>query len=59
MIQFLRKLNSWFRDLMLDDVEKPLSDYVGSGMNRSFRSKKDPVERIENRFDEQKRMNRD
>ncbi|MCP4052022.1 MULTISPECIES: hypothetical protein [Mesoflavibacter] len=57
MISFLKTINNWFRNLILPNVDKPLKDYIGSGMNRGFRSKKDPVEQIEKRFDEQKSMN--
>lgn len=57
MISFLKTINKWFRNLILPNVDKPLKDYIGSGMNRGFRSKRDPVEQIEKRFDEQKSMN--
>lgn len=57
MIYFLKTINNWFRNLILPNVDKPLKDYIGSDMNRGFRSKKDPVEQIEKRFDEQKSMN--
>lgn len=57
MIYFLKTINNWFRNLILPNVDKSLKDYIGSGMNRGFRSKKDPVEQIEKRFDEQKSMN--
>lgn len=47
------KINSWFRNLMLDDVDK---EYDGPlPYHKKFGSKKNPVERIEKRFDEQKK----
>ena len=56
MKDFLNKLNSWFRGLMLDDVDKELEGLPS--YHRKFGSKKDPIERIEKRFDKQKKQNR-
>jgi len=56
MKDFIIKLNSWFRNLILDDVDKEpdgLPNY-----HRKFGSKKDPVDRIEKRFIKQKKQNR-
>lgn len=56
MISTLKNLNSWFRDLILDDVDKQYDKPLP--YHKKFGSKKDPVERIEERFDEQKFHNR-
>ena len=56
MLTFLKKLNNWFRDFMLDDVDKPHDGPLP--YHKGFGKKKDPVTRIENRFDEQKKQNR-
>ncbi len=56
MIVFFKKLNSWFRNIMLDDVDK---EYDGPlPYHKKFGAKKNPVERIEKRFNEQKAQNR-
>ncbi len=56
MKDFFNKLNVWFKNLMLDDVDKEPDGYR---TNRStFRAKKAPVQRINNRFKEQKKHNR-
>ena len=47
------KLNDWFRNLILDDVDK---EYDGPlPYHKKFGSKKNPVERIEKKFDNQKK----
>lgn len=56
MLTFLKKLNNWFRDIMLDEVDTlydgPLPYHKGFG------KKKDPVTRIESRFNEQRKQNK-
>lgn len=56
IIKIIKKLNTLFRDFMLDDVDKihkgPLP------YHKKFGSKKNPVKRIEKRFNEQKSQNR-
>lgn len=56
MLTFFKKLNNWFRDFMLDDVDKPHNGPLP--YHKGFGKRKDPVTRIENRFDEQKKQNR-
>lgn len=56
ILTFFKKINTWFRNLMLEDVDKihdgPLP------YHKKFGSKKDPVSRIEKRFKDQKKHNR-
>ena len=53
MIKHLKKLNTWIRNFMLDDVDKDYGKILPH--HKKFGSKKDPVDRIEKRFDQQKR----
>ena len=56
MLNLLLRINSWVRNLLLEDVDKP---YEGPlPYHKKFGSKKDPVGRIENRFKTQKRQSR-
>jgi len=52
MKSFFNKINLWFRNLMLEDVDKEFDGPLP--YHKKFGSKRDPVERIEKRFDEQK-----
>ncbi|MFD2725886.1 hypothetical protein [Hyunsoonleella rubra] len=56
MIDFFKKLNKWIRDFMLDDVDKPFDGPLP--YHKEFGKKRNPVERIEKRFDVQKSQNR-
>ena len=53
MKNFFKNINKWFRNLILDDVDKEFEGLLP--YHKKFGSKKDPVERIEKRFDEQKK----
>ncbi len=55
MVKLFERFNFWFRNLVLDDIDKEL-DHLPK-YHRKFGSKKNPVERIEKRFDKQKRQN--
>lgn len=55
MLTFFKKLDRWFKDFMLDDVDKPHDDPLP--YHKGFGKKKDPVTRIEKRFDEQRKQN--
>ncbi len=56
MVKFFKKINSWFKNILLDDVDK---QYDGPlPYHKKFGSKKNPVDRIENRFGVQKKQNR-
>jgi hypothetical protein len=56
MIRLIKKFNSWMRSLLLDDVDKE-PDGLPS-YHKKFGSKRNPVDRIENRFSQQKKQNR-
>jgi hypothetical protein len=56
MVRFLKKVNSWFRTIMLDDVDKEHDGPLP--YHKKFGSTKNPVDRIQKRFDEQKAQNR-
>ena len=56
MKKIFEKFNFWIRKLLLDDVDKELDGLPK--YHRGFGSKKDPIERIENRFNKQKRQNK-
>ena len=56
MIRLIKKFNSWLRSLLLDDVDKE-PDGLPS-YHKKFGSKRNPVDRIENRFSQQKKQNR-
>jgi len=56
MRKIFERLNFWFRNLLMEDIDKELDGLPG--YHRKFGSKKDPVERIEKRFNKQKRQNR-
>lgn len=56
MTDILKKVNTWFRNLVLDDVDKEFNGPLPH--HKKFGFKKDPVERIEKRFKEQKGHNR-
>ena len=54
-MSFFKKLNDWIRDLLLDDVDKPIE-----GMpkyHKGFGSKRNPTERLNERFEKQKSHN--
>lgn len=56
MNSFFKKLNLWFRKILLEDVDikidKSLPYY------KKFGSRKSPTEKIEKRFNEQKQDNK-
>ncbi|GEM_PF-3214567 len=56
ILNFFKKLDKWFKDIILDDVDKPHDGPLP--YHKGFGIKKDPVTRIENRFNEQKKQNR-
>ena len=56
MKDFIRKLNHYFRNLILDDVDKEpdtLPKY-----HKNFRGKRDPVKRIQERHNELQDFNK-
>lgn len=56
MKPFLNKLILWLRNLILDDADKEYEDALPDPKKIDF--KKDPVARIQKRFNEQKGHNR-
>ena len=55
MKNLIKKINVWLRNLILDDVDKDIKDPLP--YHKKFGSKKNPTERIERRFNEQRRNN--
>ena len=55
-MNFFTRLNNWIRNILMDDVDKPIK-----GMpkyHKGFGSKRNPTERLNEKFERQKKHNR-